>query len=114
MSDTIYDNQGLVTTTPRGLEIANASPIKLQVLDFARHAVTAPDDKRYVVATFDDTRLDRGYLTAIYPQQNGYLTLYCLTIHQHSSPTPEEALHYHVAAAQAIQQGHLDRFIKEK
>lgn len=94
------------------LEIAQAFPIRLQTLDLARHAVAAPDGKRYVVATFDDTHLGNGYVTAIYPQQNGYLTLIRLTIYQSSSATPEEAINRHLALSQAIQQGELDELKK--
>jgi len=91
----------------RSLEIAHASPIRLQTLDLARHAVTAPDGKCYVVATFDDTQMGNGYVTGIYPQQNGYLTLIRLTICEFKSASPEEAINRHLTLAQAIQQGKL-------
>jgi hypothetical protein len=96
----------------RSLEIAHASPIRLQTLDLARHAVTAPDGKHYVVATFDDTHVGNGYVTGIYPQQNGYLTLIRLTVCEFSSASPEEAIKRHLTLAQAIQQGHLDELKK--
>ncbi|MBV9229089.1 MAG: hypothetical protein JOZ18_07230, partial [Chloroflexi bacterium] len=57
------------------VEIPNAFPVRLQTLDLARHTAVAPNGKRYVVATFNDNHLNRGYITAVYPQQNGYLTL---------------------------------------
>ena len=90
------------------IEIPEAGLIRLQRLDLARHAVTAPDKNSYVVATFDDTRLGHGYMTIVYPQQNGYLTLVLLSLYQHSSATPQEAIKHHVEVAQAIQQGRLD------
>ncbi len=91
--------------TTQNIEIAKALPMHLQALDLARHAVIAPDEKRYVVATFDDTRLGRGYITTVYPQQHGYLTLVRLRIAEFSSATPEEAIKRHIAVVQAIQQG---------
>ena len=92
------------------IEIPEAGPIRLQKLDLARHAVTAPDGKQYVVATFDDTRLGNGYVTIVYPQQNGYLTLVLLSIYRHSSATPYEAIQHHVELAHAIQQGRLNEY----
>ena len=94
------------------VEIPGAGPIRLQKLDLARHAVTAPDGKQYVVATFDDTRLGNGYVTMIYPQQNGYLTLVLLGIYQHRSATPQEAIQHHIELAHAIQQGRLNEYKK--
>src|SRR5512135_2877585 len=57
------------------VSIPDAAPVRLQTLDLARHVAIAPDEKRYVVATFDDHRVGNGFVTAIYPQQNDYLTL---------------------------------------
>ena len=94
----------------REVEIPEAGPIRLQKLDLARHAVTAPDRKQYVVATFDDTRLGNGYVTIVYPQQNGYLTLVLLRICQYSSATSQEAVQRHVELAHAIQQGRLNEY----
>jgi hypothetical protein len=91
----------------RAVEIAGAFPMRLHVLDLARHTVIAPDGNRYVVATFDDTRLERGYVTVVYPQQNGYLTLVRLVICQFSSSTPDEAIKRHITVVQTIQQGRL-------
>lgn len=97
----------------RLVEIPNAFPVRLQTLDLARHSSVAPDGKRYVVATFNDMRLNRGYVTAVYPQQNGYLTLIRLTICEFSSQTPEQAVQQHIALVQAVQQGRLSDFTKE-
>ena len=106
-------NVALSSQQARGVEIADALPMRLQVLDLARHMVIAPDDKRYVVATIDDTRLGRGYVTAIYPQQNGYLTLVRLMLAEFSSATPNEAIKRHMSVVQAIQQGRLKEFSKK-
>ena len=95
----------------RAVEIADALPMHLYVLDLARHTVIAPDGDRYVVATFDDTSLGHGYVTAIYPQQNGYLTLIRLTVREFSAATPVEAIKRHIAAAQTIQQGKIKELI---
>lgn len=104
--------QSLVTpSTPRAVEVHNAPPVRLQTLDLARHVAIAPDSKRYVVATFDDTHLKRGYITAVYPQQGGYLTLFRLVVVELSSETPEQALQRHVSAIQSIQQGKLDEVV---
>lgn len=89
------------------IEIANALPMRRYVLDLARHSTLAPDGKRYVVVTFNDTHLQNGYVTAVYPQQYDYLTLIQLEIAHFSSATPEEALKRHLAVIQAIQQGNL-------
>lgn len=86
--------------------------MRLHVLDIARHVVIAPNGKRYVVATYDDTRLGHGYVTAVYPQQNGYLTLIRLTVYESSSATAEEAVQHHIAVAQAIQRGEMNEFNK--
>jgi hypothetical protein len=103
----------LASIRERPLEIPDAYPVKLQVLDLARHVVVAPDGKRYVLATFDDRRLGRGFVTAVYPQQNGYLTLYRLVVYERSSATPQEALEWHKELAKIIQQGQLTQFVKE-
>ncbi|HVB61373.1 MAG TPA: hypothetical protein VNE61_09300 [Ktedonobacteraceae bacterium] len=89
------------------IEVVNALPMRRYVLDLARHSTLAPDGKRYVVATFDDTHLHNGYVTAVYPQQYDYLTLVSLEIAHFSSATPEAALKRHLTAIQAIQQGKL-------
>jgi hypothetical protein len=89
------------------IEIANALPMRRYVLDLARHSTLAPDGKRYVVATFDDTRLQNGYVTDVYPQQYDYLTLVQLGVAHYSSATPEEAIKKHLAVIQDIQQGKL-------
>jgi hypothetical protein len=94
------------------VDIPNAAPVRLQTLDLARHVGVAPDGRRYVVATYNDTHLHRDYITAIYPQQNGYLTLVRLMVCEFSSETPEEAVQLHILTVQAIQQGKLRDFIK--
>lgn len=80
------------------------------LIDLARHAVTAPDGRQYVVATFDDTRAGNGYVTAVYPQQSGYLTLVRLVVCEYSSETRQAAAQRHLELATAIQQGRLDDY----
>ena len=96
----------------RAVEIPNALPMHLQVLDLARHTVIAPDGRRYVVATFDDRRVGRNYVTAIYPQQNDYLTLVRLTISEFSDATPEEAVQRHISVVQTINREGVRKFGK--
>lgn len=101
------------TSSIRGtVEIHNAAPVRLQTLDLARHIAIAPNGKRYVVGTFDDQRLQRGFITAIYPQQNDYLTLIRLVTCEVSSETAAQAAQKHIEAVQAIQQGKLNAFVK--
>src|SRR5579859_803070 len=96
----------------RGLEIPNAAPVRLQTLDFARHIAVAPDGKRYVVATYDETHLQRGIITSVFPQQNGYLTLVQLALCKFSTTKLQDALQHHVALVQSIQQGKLHAYIQ--
>jgi hypothetical protein len=96
----------------REIQIAGAPAVRLQTLDYARHIAITPDKRHYVVATFDDTRLGRKFVTAVFPQQNGYLTLVRLPVCEFQAENPEEALQRHVALIQAIQQGKLKEFIK--
>ena len=96
----------------RGLEIPNAAPVRLQTLDFARHIAVAPDGKRYVVATYDETHLQRGIISAVFPQQNGYLTLVQLVLCKFSATKLQDALQHHVALVQAIQQGKMREYIQ--
>src|ERR1051325_8018902 len=105
LNDVVDNDQTfLPATTQRWeVEIPAALPVRLQTLDLARHVAIAPDGKRYVVASFDDTRLDRGYVTAIYPQQNGYLTLIRLTLSEAHSATPQQAVEQHIQTVEAIQ-----------
>ena len=111
--ETVESEQSLVAAShSRTIETLAALPVRLQTLDLARHIAIAPDGKRYIVATFDDTRLERGYVTAIYPQQNGYLTLIRLLVSEMSSEKPEQAMQLHLAQIQMIQQGKLNEFIK--
>ncbi len=107
--------QPLVLAAPqsrRAIELPGAPPVRLQTLDLARHIAIAPNDQRYVVATFDDRRLGRGYITAAYPQQNGYLTLVRLSVCELSSETIEQAEQRHVTLVHAIQQGKLKAYLK--
>src|SRR5438477_12699162 len=96
----------------RRLEIPNALPVRLQVLDLSRNVAIDLKGKRFVVATFDDRRIGRGFVTAVYPQQNGYLTLVRLTVCELRSETPEEALRKHIQVIQTIQQGKLNDFVR--
>jgi hypothetical protein len=96
----------------RGLEIPNAAPVRLQTLDFARHIAVAPDGRRYVVATYDETHLQRGIVSAVFPQQNGYLTLVQLAVCKFSTAKLHDAMQHHVALVQAIQQGKLREYIQ--
>ncbi len=72
----------------RGVDVVNAPPVWLQTLDLARNVATAPNGNRYVVATFDDARTSGQFVTAVYPQQNGYLTLLRLIVSELKSDTP--------------------------
>lgn len=116
MLNDVLDNDQtfLPTTTVQHweVEIPAALPVRLQTLDLARHVAIAPDGKRYVVASFDDTRLERGYVTAIYPQQNGYLTLIRLTLNEVQSQTPQQAIEQHINIVEAIQQGKIREYLK--
>lgn len=100
------------TSQSHAIEIPNALPVRLHALDLARHTVISPNGQRYVVATFNDTNLGRNFVTAVYPQQNNYLTLVRLPILEVSNKTPEEAIKRHVAVAQAIQKGKLKELNK--
>ena len=113
-NDTTNGDQLLSLATPQKhtVEIANALSMRLQALDLARHTAIAPNSQRYVIATFDDTRLGRGYITAVYPQQNDYLTLIRLPILEVTNKTPEEAIKRHIAVTQAIQKGKLKELNK--
>ncbi len=111
-NDQAMSNSDLQPWQPRSLEIAHALPMRLQTLDLARHTVIAPDGKRYVVATYDDSRLGRGFVTAVFPQQRGYLTLVRLTLAEDSSATPDEAIKRHIATAESIQKGQMKNLNK--
>ncbi|MFL5627568.1 MAG: hypothetical protein ACJ788_18470 [Ktedonobacteraceae bacterium] len=111
-NDQAMSNSGLQFKQPRALEIAHALPMRLQSLDLKRHTVIAPDGKRYVVATYDDSRLRRGFVTSVFPQQNDYLTLVRLTIAEYSSATPDEAIQRHMATAESIQKGQMENLSK--
>lgn len=98
----------------RAIEIPNALPMHPQVLDVVRHTVVDPDGKRFVVATYNDKNIGRGYVTAIFPQQNDYLTMVRMTICEFISLTEEKAMKRHITVVQAIQQGRLEELIKTK
>lgn len=97
----------------RTVTVPNAPLVRLQTLDLARHVAIAPNGKRYVVATFDDTRIGNGIVTIVYPQQNDYLTLVRLPVCSFSSQSEEEAVQRHIATVQAIQQGRLNDLIQQ-
>ena len=111
-NDAVDDDQSLPIGSSRGVEVVNASPVWLQTLDLARNAATAPDGKRYVVATYDDARTSGKFVTAVYPQQNGYLTLIRLIVGEMKSDTPVQAMQIHQGLIQAIQQGKLQEFVQ--
>ena len=100
------------TLQSHAVEIPNALPVRLHALDLARHTVIAPNGQRYVVATFNDMKLGRDYVTAVYPQQNDYLTLIRLPLLEVSNKTPEVAIKRHIAVARAIQKGKLKELNK--
>ena len=109
------DDQSLVASSTNQtweVEIPDAPTVRLQTLDLARHVAIAPDKRRYVVATYNDTHISGSYITAVYPQQNGYLTLVRLMVRSFRSETPEQAIQLHRALVQAIQQDQLDKFIR--
>ncbi len=89
----------------RAIEILNAPSVLLQTLDIARHVAIAPNGKRYVVATYDDSLLGHDFVTAIYPQQNEYLTLVRMIVREFQSSTIDQAIQRHISTVQAIQQG---------
>lgn len=92
----------------RIIEIPNSPSVLLQTLDIARHVAIAPNGKRYVVATYDDSLLGHDFVTAIYPQQNEYLTLVRMTVREFQSSTIDQAIQRHVTTVQAIQQGRVN------
>jgi hypothetical protein len=110
-SNEAVDNSQSLVSTPgyvnHAIEIPNTPTVRLQTLDLARHIAIAPDGKRYVVATFDDNNLHRGYVTMVYPQQNGYLTLVRLPVCGYAHQTIEGATSRHITTVQSIQQGKL-------
>ena len=112
-NEAIENDQTLTAQTQRrALHVANALPMRLQTLDLDRENVIAPDSKRYVVATYDDRRIGRGYITAVYPQQNDYLTLVRLPLIELSSDNPDNAMNRHADVIQAIIQGRLNEFMQ--
>jgi hypothetical protein len=114
-NDAVDSDQSLVSSsTEWSVEIPGAPSVRLQTLDLARHVAIAPDEKRYVVATYDDRRISGQYITAVYPQQNGYLTLIRLMVSEFKSETPEKAIQLHTTLIQTIQQGKLNEFIRPR
>jgi hypothetical protein len=95
------------------VEIVGSPSVTLQTLDLARHVAIAPNGQRYVVATFNDTHMGRQYVTAIYPQQSRYLTLFRLLIKEKSSENAEQAIRQHIEWVQAIQQGKLKQILNK-
>ncbi len=96
----------------QAVDLAHVLPMRLQTLDLDRETVIAPDGNRYVVGTYDDRRIGRGYITAIYPQQNGYLTLVRLPLAELSSGNPDSAMNRHASVIQAILQGRLNDYLQ--
>jgi hypothetical protein len=114
------DNEAVETelSTPLTLEkpkveVSGVAPVHLQTLDLARHVAIAPDGKRYVVATFDATRMGQKYVIAVYPQQGNYLTLIRLPVCEFHAELPEDAVKRHIALIQVIQKGNLKAYIRE-
>jgi hypothetical protein len=111
-NDAVGEDIPTLALTPiperRAITIPNALSVVLQTLDIARHIATAPNGKRYVVATYDDSLLGHDFVTDVYPQQNDYLTLVRLTVAHFSSPTIDQATQRHISTVQAIQQGKIN------
>ena len=111
-NDSVGEDTPILALTPipqrRAIDIPNALPVVLQTLDIARHTAIAPNGKRYVVATYDDTLHGQGLITAVYPQQNEYLTLVRLTVLQYVNTTIDQATQRHITTVQAIQQGKIN------
>jgi hypothetical protein len=101
-------------TPTREIVVPDAPPVRLQRLDIARHVAVTPQGKRYVVATFDDRHLKRGFVTAIYPQQNGYLTLVRLLVREFHNEDIEQAVQQHIKSIEAIQKGQLSQLVKSR
>lgn len=96
----------------RAVDIVHVLPMRLHTMDLDRETVVAPDGRRYVVGTFDDRRVGHDYVTAIYPQQNNYLTLVRLPIAEFSSKNPDDAMNRHTSVIQAILQGQLNDYLQ--
>ncbi|MBV9690045.1 MAG: hypothetical protein JO202_10065 [Ktedonobacteraceae bacterium] len=114
-NDMVEDDQSLIelpTDQGHSVEVAGALSVRLHRLDLARHVAIAPDGKRYVVATYNDTHMGRGYVTAVMPQQSDYLTLIRLAVCEINSDTAQEAVQQHIAFVQTIQQGKLDESVR--
>ncbi|GCE11839.1 hypothetical protein [Tengunoibacter tsumagoiensis] len=96
------------------VEIPGAPAVVLQTLDLARHVAIDPKGKRYIVASFDDNHMGRGFVSAVFPQQNGYLTLVRLPYCEFSFDRPEEAVQRHIELVEIIQQGKFRAFLKSQ
>jgi len=111
-NDIAGDDLPTLALTPipqrRAIEIPNALPVVLQTLDIARHIAIAPNGKRYVVATYDDSLLGNDFVTDVYPQQNEYLTLVRLIVLKLVSSTIDQATQRHITTVQAIQRGQIN------
>jgi hypothetical protein len=114
INDSVMGEQSLVSWPAEGrnIDIPGAAVVKPHTFDIARHVVIAPDGRRYVVATTDDTRLQKGYVTSVYPQQSDYLTLLRLVVLEVTSQTAEEGIQRHISVVQAIQNGKLNDLVK--
>jgi hypothetical protein len=110
INETEENEQSLVLmpSPVHNIDIPNAPAVKLHTFDLGRHVAIDPNGKRYVVATFNDARMGRPFVTAVYPQQGNYLTLVRLVECELISQTQEEARQRHVATVQAIQNGKLN------
>jgi hypothetical protein len=100
-------------TEKHEIEIPGALPVKHQTLDLARHVAIAPDEKRYIVATYNDTLMGRGIVTSVFPQQNGYMTLVRLPVCEFSTDDEEQALQRHREVVLAIQRGEIKAYLQQ-
>ena len=111
-NDVIGEDLPTLALTPiperRAIAIPNALPVVLQTLDIARHIAIAPNGRRYVVATYDDSLLGHDFVTEVYPQQNDYLTLVRLRVAHFTSQAIDQATQRHISTVQAIQQGKIN------
>ncbi|HTI13825.1 MAG TPA: hypothetical protein VL461_04525 [Dictyobacter sp.] len=115
-NDMVETEQALVTPEApesRAVDIPGIPPVKRHTFDLARHLAQSPDGKNYVVATYDDRHMGRGYVTSIFPQQGGYLTLVRLPLGEISSQDPEEAVECHISVIRAIQQGKIRNYLQQ-
>ncbi len=116
IEEAMESEQGLVALSNqrRNVEIPNAAPVRLHTDDLARHVATAPNGKRYVVASYIDAVMGSPCRTTVFPQQGGYLTLVRLPICSFSSQTLDAAILQHQKVIQAIQNGRLEELAQSK